>query len=174
MSLHSHRPVGITVTQTLLALLVAFAALLFTFSLAGCSRIADAAPSGDHTAVPVRTASDEIVGEEVAVLTEAPNVPAPITRKHATKVIVNLEVIEKTMRLADGVEYTFWTFGGTVPGQVHPRPRGRPGRVAPARTHTNSTMPHNIDLHAVTGPGGGAAASLTLPGRRVGVHVHAR
>ena len=28
MSLHSHRPVGITVTQTLLALLVAFVALL--------------------------------------------------------------------------------------------------------------------------------------------------
>jgi nitrite reductase (NO-forming) len=25
-------------------------------------------------------------------------------------------------------------------------------------------MPHNIDLHAVTGPGGGAAASLTLAG----------
>jgi nitrite reductase (NO-forming) len=25
-------------------------------------------------------------------------------------------------------------------------------------------MPHNIDLHAVTGPGGGAAASFTAPG----------
>ena len=25
-------------------------------------------------------------------------------------------------------------------------------------------MPHNIDLHAVTGPGGGAAASFTSPG----------
>ena len=25
-------------------------------------------------------------------------------------------------------------------------------------------MPHNIDLHAVTGPGGGAASSLTAPG----------
>ena len=25
-------------------------------------------------------------------------------------------------------------------------------------------MPHNIDLHAVTGPGGGAKASLTMPG----------
>jgi nitrite reductase (NO-forming) len=25
-------------------------------------------------------------------------------------------------------------------------------------------MPHNIDLHAVTGPGGGAASSFTAPG----------
>jgi nitrite reductase (NO-forming) len=28
----------------------------------------------------------------------------------------------------------------------------------------NSSVPHNIDLHAVTGPGGGAAATLTMPG----------
>ena len=163
MSLHSHRPIGITVTQALLALLVAFVALLFTFSLAGCSRIADAAPSGDHTAVPVRAPSDEIVGEEVAVLTEAPNVPAAITRKHATKVIVNLDVIEKTMRLADGVDYTMWTFGGSMPGKFI---RVREGDQVELhlKNDKHSTMPHNIDLHAVTGPGGGAAASLTAPG----------
>jgi nitrite reductase (NO-forming) len=28
----------------------------------------------------------------------------------------------------------------------------------------DSDFPHNIDLHSVTGPGGGAAASITLPG----------
>jgi nitrite reductase (NO-forming) len=32
------------------------------------------------------------------------------------------------------------------------------------KNSANSTMPHNIDLHAVTGPGGGAKATLTLPG----------
>jgi nitrite reductase (NO-forming) len=30
--------------------------------------------------------------------------------------------------------------------------------------HPDSKMPHNIDLHGVTGPGGGAAASFTAPG----------
>ena len=30
--------------------------------------------------------------------------------------------------------------------------------------HPDSKMPHNIDLHAVTGPGGGAASSFTAPG----------
>ena len=30
--------------------------------------------------------------------------------------------------------------------------------------HPANKMPHNIDLHAVNGPGGGAAASLTAPG----------
>src|SRR5690606_34392504 len=58
----------------------------------------------------------EVQGEEIAVLTQAPNVPPPITRKHPTKVIVHLEVRELTKRLADGVEYVFWTFGGDVPG----------------------------------------------------------
>ncbi|HEY0969409.1 MAG TPA: copper-containing nitrite reductase [Gemmatimonadales bacterium] len=112
--------------------------------------------------IPVREIPD-IQGEEIAVLTEAPNVPPPITRKHATKVVVNLEAIEKTMTLADGVEYTAWTFGGSVPGHFI---RVREGDLVEfhLKNHHSSTVPHNIDLHAVTGPGGGAKASLTMPG----------
>ena len=102
-------------------------------------------------------------GEEIAVLTTAPNVPPPITRKHPTKMIVNLEVSEKVMRMADGVDYTFWTFGGTVPGQFI---RVREGDFVEFHlaNHPDSKMPHNIDLHAVTGPGGGATSSFTAPG----------
>ncbi len=105
----------------------------------------------------------EIKGEETAVLTDAPEVPPPITRKHATKVIVNLETRELRARLADGVDYTFWTFGGKVPGKFI---RIREGDLVEFRLHNHpsSKMPHNIDLHAVTGPGGGAAASFTSPG----------
>jgi len=40
---------------------------------------------------------------EEAVLTTAPNVPPPITRDHAAKVIVNLETLEFSGRLSDGV-----------------------------------------------------------------------
>lgn len=113
--------------------------------------------------VPIHVPSDEIAGQEIAQLTDAPRVPAPITRDHATKVIVNLEVIEKKMRLSDGVEYTMWTFGGSVPGKFI---RVREGDLVELhlRNDASSTMPHNIDLHAVTGPGGGAKTSLTLPG----------
>jgi hypothetical protein len=32
------------------------------------------------------------------------------------------------------------------------------------RNHPSSKMPHNIDLHGVAGPGGGAASSFTAPG----------
>ena len=108
-------------------------------------------------------ATDAVQGQEVAVLTDAPHVPPPITRTHATKVIVNLEVQEVVKPLADGVNYTFWTFGGSVPGKFI---RIREGDEVEfnLNNHPSSKMPHNIDLHAVTGPGGGAAASFTAPG----------
>ena len=105
----------------------------------------------------------KVQGSEEAVLADAPNVPPPIKRRHATRVIVNLEVREVVERLADGVEYAFWTFGGHVPGKFI---RVREGDEVEFHlsNHPSSKMPHNIDLHAVTGPGGGATSSFTAPG----------
>ncbi len=107
----------------------------------------------------------DIIGEEKAVLTSAPMVPPPITRKHPTKMIVNIEVIEQVKRMADGVDYLYWTFGGDVPGSFI---RVREGDLIEFHlgNHPTSKMPHNIDLHAVTGPGGGAASSFTAPGHK--------
>ena len=107
--------------------------------------------------------SEKIEGSEYAQLTYAPNVPPPITRDYPTKVIVNLEAIQVTGRLADGVTYNFWTFGGKVPGEFI---RVREGDEVEFHLHNSptSTMPHSIDLHAVIGPGGGAVSSQTLPG----------
>ena len=110
-----------------------------------------------------KSADPEIQGEETAVLGVPPNVPPPITRKHATKVTVNLEVIEVTKRMADGVDYVFWTFGGDVPGRFI-RIREGDDVEFHLNNHQDNKMPHNIDLHAVTGPGGGAASSFTAPG----------
>lgn len=107
----------------------------------------------------------QIKGEEAAKLTSPPDVPPPITRKHNTKVVVKLEVIEKKMKITDGVDYTFWTFGGTVPGSFI---RIKEGDLVEFHlmNHPSSKMPHNIDLHAVTGPGGGASSSFTAPGHK--------
>ncbi len=107
--------------------------------------------------------SGEIRGEEDAVLTSPPNVPPPIKRNYNTKLKVHLEVVEKTSPISEGVDYTFWTFGGSVPGSFI---RVREGDLVEFRlsNHPNNKMPHNIDLHAVTGPGGGAASSMTAPG----------
>ncbi len=98
-----------------------------------------------------------------AVLTSPPMVP-PATGRHApAKVIVNLEVREVEREISEGVTYTFWTFGGTVPGSFI---RVRQGDTVEfhLKNHQDNKMPHNIDLHGVTGPGGGAASSFTAPG----------
>ncbi len=100
---------------------------------------------------------------EHAILTAPPNVPPPINRTTPAHVIVNLEVREVVGKLADGVDYTYWTFGGTVPGSFI---RVREGDLVEfhLNNHPSSKLPHNIDLHAVTGPGGGAASAFTAPG----------
>jgi nitrite reductase (NO-forming) len=107
--------------------------------------------------------SNEIKGTEEAILTSAPNVPPPITRNHPSKVIVHIFTKEKVGRLADGVQYQFWTFNGTVPG---PMIRVREGDLVEIHLSNDPSdmMAHNIDLHAVIGPGGGAASSITPPG----------
>jgi nitrite reductase (NO-forming) len=131
-----------------------------------CGVLITAAGTAAETAVKTngaKPADPTIQGEENAVLTAPPMVPPPITRTHATKVVVRLEVKEVVKRLADGVEYLFWTFGGDVPGRFI---RIREGDLVEFHlaNHPSSKMPHNIDLHAVTGPGGGAASSFTAPG----------
>ena len=99
-----------------------------------------------------------------AITTFAPDVPPPIKRNYPAYVVVKFETIELIKELDDGVRYHFWTFDGAVPGKFV---RVRQNDIVEFNFHNNKNnrMPHNIDLHAVTGPGGGAAVSNTSPGR---------
>lgn len=99
-----------------------------------------------------------------AHLTTAPAVPPPITRSAPARVVVELEAREYLGALTDEVQYNFWSFNGTVPG---PMIRVRVGDTVELRLKNpkNSVFPHNIDLHAVNGPGGGAAVTLVSPGQ---------
>lgn len=110
----------------------------------------------DNTKIPV-------VGQSIAELTAPPFVPKPIGKREATKLIVNMEIKEQEGEMVDGVKYTYWTFGGSVPGSFI---RTRVGDEVEfhLKNHPDNKMPHNIDLHAVTGQGGGASSSLVAPG----------
>jgi nitrite reductase (NO-forming) len=158
----AHPHPAISPKRLALEILLAVGAMLATATITGCSGRADAAETNSER-VPVHTDFDRIEGQEIAVLTDAPQVPPAITRHHPTKVIVNLDVVEKIVEIADSVRYPAWTFGGSVPGKFI---RVREGDLVEVHLHNarNSMMPHNIDMHAVTGPGGGAAVSLVLPG----------
>jgi nitrite reductase (NO-forming) len=112
-----------------------------------------------------------IVGQISEVETEnmpsislaADALPGPIDRSIPELVRLDLETIEVEGRLADGTSYTYWTFNGTVPG---PFVRVRVGDTVEVhlKNAASSTMMHSVDFHAVTGPGGGAVATQTMPG----------
>ena len=105
-----------------------------------------------------------ITGTVTAELTVAPKVPKPLTYTSPKKVMVQLETIEKVMAITDSTQYTFWTFGGHVPGEFI---RVRQGDLVDftLKNSPDSKNSHSIDLHAVIGPGGGADATATAPGQ---------
>ncbi len=105
-----------------------------------------------------------LTGTVTATLTDAPEVPKPLTYTSPKRVMVELETIEKVMKISDSTEYTFWTFGGQVPGKFI---RVRQGDLVDftLKNAPDSKVSHSIDLHAVTGPGGGAEATATAPGQ---------
>lgn len=119
--------------------------------------------------------------DHVDDIAKAPHeVPPPIQRKKSATVKFELEFRELVSRLAPGTQYAFWTFNGTVPG---PLLRARVGDLVEIElsNHPTSTHKHSIDLHAVTGPGGGAGLSQVEPGEtkslafraaRAGVYVY--
>lgn len=105
----------------------------------------------------------KVEGQKEAELTAPPFVPKPVGDRAAMKLVVNMEIKEDEGEMVDGVKYTYWTFGGSVPGSFI---RTRVGDEVEfhLKNHPDNKMPHNIDLHAVSGPGGGATSSLVAPG----------
>ncbi|PIV90834.1 nitrite reductase, copper-containing [Candidatus Gracilibacteria bacterium CG17_big_fil_post_rev_8_21_14_2_50_48_13] len=90
-------------------------------------------------------------------------IPAPIARTSPSPVEIHLLAKEVIAPIAEGILYTYWTFNGTVPG---PFLRVREGDTVELTLTNDATSQyhHNIDLHAVSGPGGGATVTNVAPG----------
>lgn len=104
------------------------------------------------------------VHPDMADVAENPaNVPPPIDRNEPATVQIDLETIEVEAHLDEHAMFRFWTFNGTVPG---PFQRVRVGDTVEVtlRNHEDSWFAHNVDFHAVTGPGGGAEVTTAYPG----------
>jgi len=106
---------------------------------------------------------ETVQGREEAEVASAPDVPPPITRRHATRVILNVEVREHVGTLADGVQYLYWSFGDETPAKFI---RVREGDLVETHfsNHPDNRLAHNLDFHGATGPGGGGEASFIAPG----------
>ena len=102
-----------------------------------------------------------------AQLAFAPNVPPPITRTQPANIVVHLEANEWEGALSDDNNYQFWGFNKSVPG---PMIRVMVGDTVEIhlKNHKDSKEAHNIDFHAITGPGGGASLLNSEPGQESG------
>jgi len=106
--------------------------------------------------VDVLAQEDTGLPVEDAVVTFAPAVPPPITRDHPVRLRLLMEATVVDLPIDATHTYECWTFGGHVPG---PFIRAREGDILDVcfTNRDTSGMPHNIDFHAVTGPGGGTS-----------------
>lgn len=98
-----------------------------------------------------------------AELTAPPYVPKPTGKRKAKKLVVDMEILEQESEITAGVRYVYWTFDGTVPGSFIRTKVGDEVEFH-LKNHPDNKLPHNIDLHAVNGPGGGAESSFVAPG----------
>jgi nitrite reductase (NO-forming) len=99
----------------------------------------------------------------VSIVRAATDLPGPLAAGPSRTVKVELEAVELVGKLADETTYAYWTFNGKVPG---PLLRVRVGDTVELgfKNRADSRMIHSVDLHAVTGPGGGAVMTQTPPG----------
>lgn len=97
------------------------------------------------------------------IVRDPADLPPPLGNRGLETIRVDLEAVELEGQLAEGTTYTYWTFNGKVPG---PFARVRTGDTVEVhlKNAKTSSMAHSIDLHAVTGPGGGAVYTQVPPG----------
>lgn len=151
------------------ATLALTAAALFVQPLpafAQAKMAAASAPAHSHTAVTGTPHAP------VNVVRDPTDLPGPIGKRGPQRIKVNLETTEVTGQLADGTTYQYWTFNNKVPGPFVRVKVGDTVEVA-LKNHDDSVMMHNVDFHAVTGPGGGAKATEAAPGESRGFEFKA-
>ena len=134
----------------LIALLTSVAALALAATAPGVAFAQDAEAPPPAAAIDIVRRGDDL---------PPPMAAATGPRRH----VVNLDTTEVIGQLEDGTSYTYWTYNNRVPG---PFIRVRVGDTVEVNmaNAANSTMMHNVDFHAVTGPGGGAEATHAMPG----------
>ncbi|MHC3379504.1 copper-containing nitrite reductase [Haloarcula sp. H-GB5] len=137
-----------------------------TAALAGCA----SAPGAKEQATEAETTPQEpaMNGAQQTdvdrIAADPTAIPDPIDRSEPKTVSVEMTTKEQVAEVEPGVTYTYMTFGGQIPGPMIRVRRGDTVELTITNEKGNS-MPHNIDLHAVRGPGGGAEASMVTPGQ---------
>ncbi len=123
--------------------------------------------AGMQGMVKVEAAAPKVAEQGVSIVRDPSDLPPPIAERGPTAIRYELEAIERVGRLDNDTTYDFWTFNGKVPGPMR-RVRVGDSVTLSLKNAPDSVMMHNIDLHAVAGPGGGAVLTEVAPGETKG------
>ncbi|WP_181692796.1 copper-containing nitrite reductase [Natronomonas sp. LN261] len=106
--------------------------------------------------------------------------PDPVDWNEPRHHEIEMVTTEETAEIEPGVTFDYMTFDGRIPGPMVRVRRGDTVNLTLTNEEGNA-MPHNIDFHAVYGPGGGADDTTVSPGESAtiefkamypGVHVY--
>jgi len=130
-------------------------------TVAGCSTKAPTAAESEAQRQQMEQTSKPTTSRVAADPTD---IPGPIDRNQPKTHEVTLTAEEVTAEIEPGVTFDYMTFDGQIPG---PMIRVRQGDTVDLTVESPSgnALPHNVDLHAVYGTGGGSVATTAAPGQ---------
>jgi len=156
-------------------------------ALAGCVGALNSGDGDDDGQADAANGADQDGGLDPAkevdvdrIAADPTELPDPVDWDEPRHHEIEMTTTEVTAEIEPGVTFDYMTFDNRVPG---PMVRVRRGDTVNVTLHNEegNSMPHNIDFHAVYGPGGGADASTVNPGESAtfeftamypGVHVY--
>lgn len=92
------------------------------------------------------------------------DVPDPVDWDDPRRHELEIQSEELVAEIEDGTTYDFMTFGGQIPGPFIRARRGDTIHLTFRNPEDRNSMVHNLDFHAVYGPGGSAADTTIQPG----------
>ncbi|MDF9746649.1 copper-containing nitrite reductase [Natrinema salsiterrestre] len=92
------------------------------------------------------------------------DIPAPVDWNEPREHDITIETVRQTAEIEPGVTFEYMTFEGQVPGPMIRVRRGDRVNLTFEVPEDLNAAAHNMDFHAVYGPGGGADATTIAPG----------
>ncbi|MFC7058451.1 copper-containing nitrite reductase [Halovenus salina] len=149
-----------------------------TAMVAGCT---GPLSSSDNTDEPEQTPDSTEMQESLdnaaetdtdRIAADPRELPDPVDWDEPRHHEIEMTTTEETAEIEPGVTFDFMTFDGRVPGPMVRVRRGDTVELTLTNDESNS-MPHNVDFHAVYGPGGGADDTTVAPGESATIEFKA-
>lgn len=130
-------------------------------SIAGCQAPSANNPTTQQPAQQTTQSTSRPTTDQVAA--DPTDLPDPVDWTEPRHHDITLEAQEVTAEIEPGVTFDYMTFDGQIPG---PMIRVREGDTVSftLKNAPENNRPHNVDMHAIYGTGGGSVATTASPG----------